>query len=168
MANAATDRFVPLAVIRHAHGVRGEVKIAPLTGTDIFSLPLHTEAGTPFRLTRTGIQKDLFLCRIEGIGDRNAAEALKGTQLGALRSQLPAEDDATYANDLIGLRVVNDAGDVLGTVRAIVNYGASDIVVMDTADGELMLPYSRPFFPSDPEGDTLLCLVPALVSGEEP
>lgn len=166
----APDRFVPLATIRHAHGVRGEVKLSSLTTPpdSIFSYALHDEAGVPFKLTRTGTQPDIFLCRIEGITDRTQAEALKGRKIGVLRSALTeAEDDALFAEDLIGVAVINEQGKSIGTIREIANYGASDIVVIDTPDGELMLPFAEQFFPLDAENGTLLCILPDTVSGRE-
>ncbi len=164
------DSFVPLAVIRHAHGVRGEVKIASLTETpvDFLSYALRDDAGRAYVLTRTGTQPGLFICRIEGVGDRNAAEALKGRQLGVSRSLLPAIDvSATYVHDLVGLRVIDSAGSSLGAVRDVVDYGAGDIVVIACEDGkELMLPYASQYFPADAVDGTLLCDVPDMVSGE--
>lgn len=164
------DSFVPLAVIRHAHGVRGEVKIASLSSPAdlIFTHALHDASGTPFPLTRTGTQPGLFICRIEGVGDRNQAEALKGTKLGVLRSALAdGEENATFADELVGIRAVDEAGAEIGSIRAIVNYGASDIVVIATPEGEIMLPYASQFFPDDISDGTLLCLLPDTVAGNE-
>lgn len=150
--------------------MRGEVKIASLTTPPdaLFSYALHDEAGTSFTLTRTGTQPDIFLCRIAGITDRNQAEMLKGRKLGVMRSLLgPDDDEALYAEDMVGITVVDEQGNSIGTVRDITNYGASDIVVIDTAEGELLLPFARQFFPQDVENGTLLCLLPDTVSGQE-
>lgn len=165
---ASPDKFVPLAIIRHAHGVRGEVKIASLTtpADSFFSYALHDEAGALFKLTRTGTQPDIFLCRIEGITDRTQAEALKGKKIGVMHSALSANDEnALYAEDMIGVTVIDEKGSTIGTIRDITNYGASDIVVIDTEDGELMLPFAEQFFPQDAEDGTLLCLLPDMISG---
>lgn len=164
------DRFVPLAVIRHAHGVRGEVKIAPLSkdNADFLSLALQTAAGTPFTLAKTGTQPDYVICRIEGITDRNAAEALRGTQLGVMRSSLKEEASQTlFADELIGLRVEDEHGNTVGMVRDIVNYGASDIVVIDGENGsELMLPFSHHYFPTDAKDGMLRCMMPETIRGD--
>lgn len=165
------DRFVPLAVIRQAHGVRGEVKVTSLsTPPEAFlAHALHDASGTAFRLTRTGTQPDLFICRIEGITDRTPAEALKGTKLGVMRSVLGDMDDGTvFADELIGVTVINEQGQPIGTIHDIVNYGASDIAVIATDSGEIMLPYAAQFFPHEVTDGTLLCLIPETVSGKEP
>jgi 16S rRNA processing protein RimM len=165
-----TPDFVPLAVIRHAHGLRGEVKVASFTTPpeQFLAYPLTDAKGNAFKLTRTGVQKGIFLCRVEGVTDRNGAEALKNRELGASRALLPALDaDSTYVSDLIGCRVQDAQGANIGTVRAVVNYGASDILILDTADGELMLPYTEQFFPGDMENGILTCHMPEIVVGEE-
>lgn len=164
------DSFVPLAIIRHPHGLRGEVKIASLaTPPDsIFAYALHDADGTVFRLTRTGSQPNIFLCRIDGITDRNQSEALKGKVLGVLRSALPVDEDAVYVHDLVGASVVTSSGEAIGIVRDVVNYGAADIVIISTADNdELMLPYASQFFPEPLKDGLLLCHTPEVIEGEE-
>jgi len=162
--------LVAVAVIRQAHGVRGEVKIASLTEprAHFLTCPLTDAAGTAIKLTKTGIQKDWFLCRIEGIQDRNAAELLKGRELYAPRSTLPAlEENQSYVSDLIGLTVLDEKGQTVGTLLDIVNYGATDIAVIDTSDGELMLPYTHQFFPEDAKQGAISCRLPEIMVGEE-
>ena len=154
-------------MIRHAHGVRGEVKVASYTEPfeNILLYPLRDSNGTVYTLKRTGIQSGVVICRIDGITDRNQAEALKGTELGTARVNLPETDEGeTYIHDLIGCRVETTDGQPVGTVRTIANYGAGDIVVMDTADGELMLPYAPMFFPQPPVAGLLLCHLPELLN----
>lgn len=166
----SSDRFVPLAIIRHAHGVRGEVKVASLSNPPeaFLNHALHSAEGTKFKLTRTGTQPKYVICRIEGITDRTGAEAARGTTLGVMRSTLPEDaDDVVFADELIGLRVINDASEEIGIIRDIVNYGASDIVVINTPTGELMLPFTHQFFPKDAENAALLCLLPEIIAGEE-
>ena len=160
----------PIAKIRHAHGVRGEVKLASFTTPPelIFTLPLKDATGVPVKLTRTGVQKDLFLCRIEGVTDRNVAETLKGREFFAEAAALPAlAPHQRYVDELIGLRVVDASQAAIGTVRDIVNYGASDIVVIDTPTGELMLPYAAQFFPEDAKDGVLVCALPEIIAGEK-
>ena len=69
------------------------------------------------------------VARFAEITNRNAAEALRGTLLTAPRDILPPLDKGEYYHvDLIGLQVVTDAGDTVGTVTDVVNYGATDIL----------------------------------------
>lgn len=146
------------------------MKVASFTdpAEEFLDFTLTDAAGTPFRLHKTGRQKDLFLCRIEGITDRNASELLKGRELGVSRDALPAaEDGKVYSSALVGLRVVDEAGVDVGTIRRVVNYGASDILVIEGAQGELMLPYAHQFFPADAVDGVLTCRLPETISGEE-
>lgn len=165
-----TTDFVAIAVIRQAHGVRGEVKVASYTdpAEDFLTYTLTDAEGIPFRLHKTGRQKELFLCRIEGVPDRNAAELLKGRELGVARDALPVLEGAqTYSSALIGLRIVDEAGAEVGTVSRVVNYGASDILVIEGPQGELMLPYAHQFFPGDPVDGVLSCRLPETVAAKE-
>jgi 16S rRNA processing protein RimM len=73
-----------------------------------------------------------------GIADRNAAEALKGTQLFVARDALPAtQDEEFYHADLIGLEAYDSEGRLVGKVSAIHNFGASDVIelVRASTDG---------------------------------
>lgn len=170
LLSETSTEFAPLAVIRHAHGVRGEVKIASFTDPleQLLTYALTDKNGKPYTLTRTGIQKGILLCRIEGVSDRNAAEALRGTELGVARDALPdLPEHQTYVSDLIGMEVRDEADALVGKVTDIVNYGASDIVVIDTASGELMLPYAEPFFPGEAVDGVLICRLPEIVENDE-
>jgi len=75
---------------------------------------------------------------LRACNDRTQAEVLKGTRLGFVRSASDENiDDETYASDLIGLVVVDERDGIIGTIHDIVNYGASDIAVIETKSGNL-------------------------------
>jgi 16S rRNA processing protein RimM len=80
---------------------------------------------------------------LQGVADRTAAEAMKGLLVGAPREALPAtRDDEYYWADLIGLRVLNQQGDCLGTVAGLLETGANDVLrVVDADGGEHLLPF---------------------------
>jgi 16S rRNA processing protein RimM len=160
-------RFIATASIRHAHGVKGEVKIVSLTTPpeDFAVEPLCDQDGKPVTITITGKQPTCFICRITGVTDRSQAEALKGTQLGFMRSASDERtEDEIYASDLIGLVVVDEHDRVIGTLQDIVNYGASDIAVIETESGNLMIPYAHTFFPQDPENGRIHCRMPETIT----
>jgi 16S rRNA processing protein RimM len=131
---------VTLGVIVGVHGVRGMLRVKSFTvqPEDIAAYgPLKDAAGKSYKLEVTGQAKGVLLVRIVGIGDRNAAEALKGTELLIDRDRLPETDaDEFYHADLIGLRADLVAGETLGTVVAVQNFGAGDLL-------EIRLPDSR-------------------------
>lgn len=127
------DNRVLLGYIAGAHGIRGEVLVKSFTDdpADIAAYgPLSNEAGTrTVTLTKVRVATKGVIAMVEGVADRDAAEALKGTQLYVERAMLPEpEDDEFYYEDLIGLDVVTTDGTTIGTVVAIQNYGAGDLI----------------------------------------
>jgi 16S rRNA processing protein RimM len=153
---AAAERaagLVCLGEITGAHGVGGAVRVKGFT-EDASSLtsygPLFDVTGTKgFPLTVVGEVRDVLICRIEGVGDREAAQALRGTRLCVRRSALP--DPATeefYYADLLGLRVERRDGKELGELAAIHNFGAGDILEVALVDGGVLdLPFTRAVVP---------------------
>lgn len=143
-----------LGVIVGTHGVRGTVRIKAYTESpeDLGAYgPLSDEAGRrSFRLSVHGLHKGTVLAGIEGVGDREAALALKGIKLYLAREALPevAEPDTFYHADLIGLAVVDEAGRDLGKVVAVEDFGAGDVLDLVAPDGrEWMLPFTRDAVP---------------------
>lgn len=136
-----------------AHGVKGLVKLASYTDDPeaIVSYgDLTDEAGTrTFSVTLVGAAKDHWLAKIDGVTDRDAAEALKRTQLFVDRAKLPPPDeDEFYHADLIGLRAELADGTTLGTVSAILNFGAGDIIEIALPSGKKpLLPFDRETVP---------------------
>ena len=127
-----TDRIL-IARIGAPHGVRGEVRLFAF-GEDpdaLLDYDLTDSSGTRrFRLATLRAAKDHFVARLKGVDDRNAAEALTNTDLYVARADLPpAEDEDTfYQADLIGLAVEDASGARLGTVTAMLDFGAGDIL----------------------------------------
>tara|TARA_R100000005_G_scaffold95557_2_gene77524 strand:- start:21782 stop:22321 length:540 start_codon:yes stop_codon:yes gene_type:complete len=123
-----------LGVIVGAKGIRGEVKIKSFTEApeDIAAYgPLQDASGkTTFDIKVVGLSKGLPVVRIAGISDRNAAEALKGTELFVARERLPETEDAEeyYHADLIGLSVFFKEGTKFGTVLRLFDFGAGDML----------------------------------------
>ena len=165
---------VCVGVIVGVHGVRGAVRIKSFTEepADIgFYSPVEDETGTrKIRLKVTGEVKGLVVATLEGVADRNAAEALKGTQLWVSRERLPrtGEDEFLYA-DLIGLVVEGPDGQRLGTVKAVNDFGAGD--VLDIAlepRGGLMVPFTKAAVPVvDVQGGRVVVIPPIYTDGED-
>jgi 16S rRNA processing protein RimM len=144
-----TDKPFKIARITAAHGIRGEVKLLCFL-EDPTTLarynPFVTKQGKSISLTITGHVKELLIARIEGITDRNEAELLRGIELFTSSAKLPQKSESEYYHqELIGLSAVNDAGEKLGEVIAIHNFGAGDIIEIAMPGGELMLPFKAPF-----------------------
>ena len=138
-----------VARIGAAHGVRGEVKLWSFTEDPAAVAgygPLETQDGTRrFEIEALRPAKDHFVARIVGIEDRNAAENLRNVDLYIPRARLPEIDEADtfYHADLIGLKAVTRSGDDVGTVSAIHNFGATDVIEIKPPAGEpLLMPFT--------------------------
>lgn len=151
---AAMSARVCLGAITGPHGVRGLVKVKTFTEVpeDIAAYgPVEDETGTRrFTLRITGAAKGQVIVAMEGVGDRNAAEALKGQRLYVERAALPEPDDGSfYHADLIGMDVVALDGTALGTVSALYDFGAGDLLEFRAADGKArMLPFTEEVVPT--------------------
>lgn len=127
------DNRILLGRISGAHGIRGEVAVQSYAETPEAIAaygPLVDETGErQFVLKPLRMTSKALICRVEGISDRNGAEALKGVGLYVERERLPpAEDGSYYHTDLIGLVVVDETGAEFGAVAAVLNFGAGDLL----------------------------------------
>jgi 16S rRNA processing protein RimM len=145
---------VRVARIGAAHGIRGEVKLWPFTQDpmDVASYgPLETEDGARrFEIETLRPAKDFLVARLIGVADRDAAEKLTNLELFVSRDRLPAIEDADtyYHADLLGLAAVTAEGVTLGTVTAIHNFGAGDIIeIAQTSGTPLMLTFTEAAVP---------------------
>ena len=137
-----------------AHGVRGEIKLWSFTEDPLAIIeyePLETCDGRRFELESVRPQKDFLVARVVGVSDRTAAEALRNVELYVPRDRLPAiEEEATwYIADLIGLAAQTHDGTPVGTVTAVHNFGAGDVIEIASAAGgpTFMLPFAAETVP---------------------
>jgi 16S rRNA processing protein RimM len=151
--SAAADR-VCVAQIGAAHGVRGEVRLRSFTqAPEAFTSygPLESEDGARrFTIEALRPAKDHFVARIAGVNDRDAAEQLTHLRLYVPRAALPpAGDGEFYHADLVGLTALTPDGTPLGTVSAIHNFGAGDIVEIKRDGAEpLLVPFTDATVPT--------------------
>ncbi len=136
-------------------GVRGEIRIKSYTadplGVGDYG-PLSDETGArTFEIERLRpLKDDMVVAKIKGLADRDAAGALTGVSLYVSREKLPPPDeDEFYIADLVGLAAVSPAGEAIGVVKNVLNFGAGDILEIAPAAGEtLMLPFTKEVAPS--------------------
>lgn len=131
--------LVQLAVIGAPHGVKGEVRVKPFTadpdGLDAYGA-LRSADGRRFKIKRMFAAKNVMVVKFEGVNSREEAAALTGTDLFIERHRLPEpEEDEVYVADLVGLETRSPSGDVLGTVKAVENFGAGDLLDIALAVG---------------------------------
>ena len=149
------EGLVVLGAIAGAHGVRGEVKVKTFTETPEAIAAYGPLTGDPggrvFRLKGLRTVKDGVVARLDGVEDRDAAEALKGTRLCVSRAAMgdPDEEDSFFHVDLIGLTAEDEAGDKLGTVTAVHAFGAGDMLDIRLGDGgkSVLVPFRRETVP---------------------
>ena len=138
-----------------AHGIKGEVRITSFTEEPLALVdygPLATDKpGLVIEIETARATTNVLVARLRGVTDRTAAEQLNGVELYVDRDKLPppSDDDDFYHADLIGLEARLSDGTVLGTVTAVPNYGASDLIeVRDTRTGDTFLyPFTKAVVP---------------------
>ena len=166
----------PICVARigAAHGVRGAVKLWTFTEDPLAVKhygPLTTKDGArQFELTHVREAKDHLVATLKGIATREDAERLNGIELYIAREKLPATgDDEYYHADLIGLAAVTSADAPLGTVIAIHNFGAGDIIEIAPPQGATMLlPFTNAVVPSvDLANGSVVIELPDEIDGGE-
>ncbi len=160
---------IRVARIGAAHGVRGEVRLWSFTQDPAAVAgygPLETGDGARrFEIESLRAAKDHFVARLAGVDSRDAAESLCNTDLYVPRERLPPidEPDTYYYADLIGLNALTANGDELGTVTAVHNFGAGDIVEIAPAAGgaPLMVSFTEATVPEvDVEGGRIVVVPP--------
>jgi 16S rRNA processing protein RimM len=145
---------VCVAQIGGAHGIRGEVRLKSFTAEpEAFARygPLESEDGAR-RIEIASLRpgNGVYVARLKGVADRNAAEALRNIRLYVPRERLgAAEPDEFYHADLIGLEVVDTQGVQRGRVVAVPNFGAGDLIEIAPATGgpSVLLPFSKAAVP---------------------
>ncbi|WIK82699.1 ribosome maturation factor RimM [Micrococcus lylae] len=173
-----TEGLVRLARIGKPHGIRGEVTVQLFTDDPETRfapgsvLTAEGPAGTPAELTVTRARwnKQILVLGFEQSPDRNAAEALRGTQLFAAPEDR-AEDDEWYEDDLLDLAVEAD-GRHIGTVVGLITGPAQDLleIVVEGRDEPVLVPFVEEIVPEVDEerGAVLLTPPPGLLDLNEP
>jgi 16S rRNA processing protein RimM len=150
---SAGEKRVCVGQLLGAHGVRGLVKLASFTADPAaiadYGALTDADGKRAFTVVLRGANKGHWLAEIAEVKDREAAQALNGTRLFALRAQLPPPgEEEFYHADLIGLRAELPDGTALGTVAAMHNFGAGDIVELALPGGQRpMLPFGKETVP---------------------
>jgi 16S rRNA processing protein RimM len=142
MPPAADQQRIALAAVAGAQGIKGELRLK-LFGEGADSLALHKTVylgGVERRLLSVRDAGKMAVARIEGVNDRNAAEALRGQLIEIDQAALPALEEGEYYHaDLIGLPCEDLEGKPAGTVVAVENFGAGDLLEVERLDGKRSL-----------------------------
>jgi len=166
------DNLVLVGEFGRAHGLKGEVRLKSHTGNPQAIAgykPLIASNGKTFSLKNVrpapGGAPDLLIAIVDGVTTREASEALNRVQLYVERDKLPPpdEEDEFLLADLIGLSVQNEAGEIIGTVVDVPNYGGGDLLeIAPVPSGPTaFLPFTKAFVPSvDVTGKRIIAAPP--------
>jgi 16S rRNA processing protein RimM len=136
------ERRIALAAVAGAHGVKGELRLK-LFSASAGSLGAHAKlfvGGAERRLLSVRDSGKTAVARFDGVNDRSTAEALRGSLVEIERSALPPLEEGEYYHaDLIGLKAVERNGQSIGIVVAVENYGAGDLLEIETGAGRRSL-----------------------------
>ena len=172
----SSARQLVVAEIGAAHGIKGEVRLKSFTQvpTDVAKYgPLAAPDGRQFEIASArpaaGTSPDMLVVRLKGVADRDAAEALTGTELSVPYDRLPPpEEDEYYHADLIGLSAVTPDGDILGTIVAVPNFGAGDLLEIAPERGpSVLIPFAGHTVGDIDIAAGRAVVVPPLVSRDE-
>ena len=141
------SQYLMIGEITKPQGVRGEVKVRPCTcDPDRFD-GLETVyferdgAYVPMRIAVNRVGGDAVFMNVEGVGDRDAAEKLRGTRLYIDRAHaVELDEDSTFLCDLYGLRGVASDGRDLGELKDVLQPGGNDVYVFEGPLGEVLVP----------------------------
>lgn len=169
------DGRILLGRIVAAHGVRGEVLVRSyadvLEDVGAYGSLAAPSAGRSLQLRVLRVTAKGVIARIGGISDRNAAEALAGTDLYVDRAQLPATGEGEfYHADLIGLAAVAPDGSEVGRVVAVHNFGAGDLIEVALAASRRTehIPFNDTFVPEvDLTGGRIVVILPEALQPDE-
>jgi 16S rRNA processing protein RimM len=157
------DRVL-LGEIGAAQGLKGEVRLRSYTAEPAAIAgygALEDEQGRAVEILSVRGTPKALIARIKGVTTREAAEALTHTKLYVARARLPVreeEEEEWYHADLIGLVAIGRDGETIGTVVAVQNFGAGDLIEIKPAGGgaSVLVPFTRETVPEvDVEGGRL-------------
>ena len=143
-----------VAVVAGAHGLRGALRLRCFTERpeDVATYgPVFARSGERlFELEVIGATRGGVLAQADGIGDRDTAEALRGTELFVPRSALPElPPDEFYYSDLEGMEALRPDGSRFGVVHGVENFGAGDLIEVRADDGQrVSVPFTRQTVPT--------------------
>jgi len=164
-----------LGQITGAHGIRGDVVIRTFTaepdGIADYG-PLIDQHGRSHTIKSVRVTPKAVIARLDGVTDRNAAEALRGTELHVDRDRLPApEEGEFYIEDLVGLAAVSPDGARLGEVISVQNFGAGDLLELRLPNKRQteLVPFTDAFVPEvDIAGGRVVVRLPTFAPDDKP
>lgn len=160
--------YISIGQIVNTHGVRGEVKVYPLTDNiERFDKVDHVyiEEGkqlVTLNITNVKYLKNMAVIKFKGIDNAESAEKLRNKYIKVHRNNtVKLPDDTFLICDLIGHQVFNEAGEYLGKVVDVLQTGSNDVFVVKSEDKEILIPGLKSIFKSiDVENGRMIVELP--------
>ena len=138
-------QYLEIGKITSIVGLKGEVRVYPMCDSPELLCEFDTlywKSGTPVRIEKARVQKNMAVLKLEGVDTPEAAQKLRNHVLYMDRNDVELEEGSWFIADLIGLEVRDSAtGEVYGTLSDVTETGANDVYHIRTADGrELLMP----------------------------
>lgn len=150
---------VVIGRVARPRGIAGEVKIEPLTDDPrrFLSLKNVYVGGVTRKVVKAQVTPAGVFVALEGVGDRNAAETLRGALLEVERKDAVKPEGRQFIADLIGCEVRLQSGRAVGVLSDILQYGAADVYVVKAGKKTVMFPaLKRLFVCEDPESGVIV------------
>lgn len=175
-ADTQSEKRILMGEVVAPQGVKGRVKILSFTenpgAIGGYTDSLTSEDGSViYKFSKTGHWKSGVFAEFDGVTDRDAAEAMRGTKLYATRDILPdiKDEDSFYISDLIGMECKNPRGKLLGHVVSAHDFGAGDMIEVRAVGQKktVLLPFTKEVVPKVNVDQDFLVLVPPEVLWED-
>lgn len=142
------EQFLRVGVISSTHGLKGEVKVFPTTDDagrfeDLEKVFLNTgREKKSLTITQVRYFKNLVILKFKEFNDINEVEKYKGHDLYIDREDaVPLKENENYIADLLGMQVETEDGSILGTLTDVLQTGANDVYIVETAEKkEILIP----------------------------
>ncbi|GMQ78649.1 MAG: ribosome maturation factor RimM [Anaerolineae bacterium] len=142
----AEPRFLVIGRVIRPHGIRGDLRVESHTDdlerfSWIEKVYLNEDDGEPLLVENVRFHQKRVLLKLKGVEDRNAAESLRHSWLYIPMDEVvPLEEDEYFLFQLIGLKVVNQNGDVLGEVSDVLETKANNVFIVKDNEHEHLIP----------------------------
>ena len=173
MADLERDDLIPLGKISKPHGIRGEVKIYPYSGSPEQFVAAYrhvymtVDSQGPLieqTIERARVQGKLVLVKFEDCTDRTAAEHIVGREVFVHKNDLPElGEEEFYLHQLEGKELVDTSGAFLGVSSRILTSGGQDLLIVNNHGREYMVPIAGDFIQSIDNDRVVLDLPPGLL-----
>lgn len=137
--------YLEAGKIVNIHGIRGEVKIMPYCDSPEllceFDRLFLGKSLKEIYIQRSRVQKNMVICKIEGIDSPEQAEKLRNQMLYMHRDDLELDENTYFIQDLIGITVKDaDTGEIYGTIDDVLQTGANDVYSIKNGDKNYLVP----------------------------